>query len=957
MLYLLKFLFLPTFVAVVMINFSAPAQNSRTAGDTSFKIFIDEDAGRIGFNLNDFKFLICSISCNKLEGFLKENSITMQRQLGQDVFIISLNRQFSSSDFQLRFRWIKKANTNWKLSPDLLSKRITHQLFFPSSFFVSTFKAGNFNYKKKDKKIVVANTTSANIFIAKISSNNAFNKLLQEDNIFFIATYHTEVKEELQVNNLDLSVNKINQLHSNMPLLKGDGITISIKENLPDTTDIDFAARYMHNPLQAAAISSHATIMATMAAGAGNSWYLGKGVASNATVTSSNFSNLLPDADVNYQQNHISVQNHSYGVGIENFYGADAAAYDASAIQNDAVLFVFSAGNAGNLPGLSGNYAGIPNHANLTGSFKMAKNIITVGAVDSFAVVAKTSSRGPAFDGRVKPELVAFGEDGSSGAAALISGTAAILQEVYKTANNDKLPSAALIKAILLNSADDVEREGIDYTSGYGNLNALKATENLLGLKYFSASVANKASREFSLNIPANISKAKFTLVWNDVPASPNAYKSLVNDLDIQLRLPSTNQMWQPWVLNSFANADSLSVLPVRKRDSLNNAEQITLDNPVAGNYKIVVNGFSVSGTAQNFYIAWQLETINNFSWNFPAASDNIFSSMSNIVKWNTNINATTAKLLFSIDNGNTWQLIDSLINLKKKYFYWNAPDTNALAMLKMQTGAQDFLTDTFTISKKLNFRVGFNCTDSVLWYWNKLPGINSYRIFTLQGNYLQPVTIISDTQFVFDKHNFPYRQFAVSPIIKSRDGVKSYTANYTEQGVDCYISNFLADLQNDNTANIQLQLGTNYFVKKIVFEKLLQGNFVSLKQINTIAGLNYTVKDYNLQKGINSYRVSIELMDGRIIYSYTAGVVYFDNLPVIIFPNPVKQNTIVTIKLNELLNQVIKISDVLGHIVFNQQVHSTSLIIPFTFSKGIYFISVINPETNKLGVYKILVQ
>jgi hypothetical protein len=37
--------------------------------------------------------------------------------------------------------------------------------------------------------------------------------------------------------------------------------------------------------------------------------------------------------------------------------------------------------------------------------------------------------KGPAFDGRIKPEMVAFGIDGSSGAAALVSGVAILLQQ------------------------------------------------------------------------------------------------------------------------------------------------------------------------------------------------------------------------------------------------------------------------------------------------------------------------------------------------------------------------------------------------------------------------------------------------------------------------------------------------------------------------------------------------
>src|SRR4030095_10435784 len=123
-----------------------------------------------------------------------------------------------------------------------------------------------------------------------------------------------------------------------------------------------------------------------------------------------------------YQQYNVSVQNHSYGTGIENFYAADAMAYDASVITRSTLTHVFSAGNSGGSASASGIYTGITGFANLTGSFKMAKDIITVGHTDSFGIVLPLSSRGPAYDGRLKPELVAFGEDGSSGAAAIVSG-------------------------------------------------------------------------------------------------------------------------------------------------------------------------------------------------------------------------------------------------------------------------------------------------------------------------------------------------------------------------------------------------------------------------------------------------------------------------------------------------------------------------------------------------------
>src|SRR6185503_14496630 len=128
------------------------------------------------------------------------------------------------------------------------------------------------------------------------------------------------------------------------------------------------------------------------------------------------FSNLLPESDAVYQQYNISVQNHSYGTAIENYYGAEAVAYDASVIARPFLLHVFSAGNSGTNTNTNGPYAGVNGFANITGSLKMAKNIITVGHVDSFGVVLPPSSKGPAYDGRLEPGLVAFSEDGSSGA-------------------------------------------------------------------------------------------------------------------------------------------------------------------------------------------------------------------------------------------------------------------------------------------------------------------------------------------------------------------------------------------------------------------------------------------------------------------------------------------------------------------------------------------------------------
>ncbi len=108
---------------------------------------------------------------------------------------------------------------------------------------------------------------------------------------------------------------------------------------------------------------------------------------------------------------------------------------------------------------------------------------------------------------------------------------------------------------------------------------------------YFSGTITNGGSKDFSVTVPAGIKKLKLTLVWNDPPALPNAEKALINDLDILLENALTGNTWRPWVLNSFPHPDSLLKPAERKRDSLNNVEQITLDNPDAGVYLFRING------------------------------------------------------------------------------------------------------------------------------------------------------------------------------------------------------------------------------------------------------------------------------------------------------------------------------------------------------------------------------
>lgn len=852
----------------------------------------------------------------------------------------------------------QKPSGEKKLSPRLLQEIREGKIKGKTSFRITVVGAGipNEINKPSFNPERIFGDGRFSVYTITGTVNDIMQDLLLSGQIIFIESGLRIPKEELLLERLDISANKINMVHSLYPTWNGEGRVVSVKENKPDTLDIDFAGRFLPTNLSSAIVNAHATIMATMIAGAGNSWHLGKGAAWGSTISSADFINLLPDPDAAYRQYNITVQNHSYGVGVESYYGSDALLYDMSALDNKNLIHVFSSGNAGSSAAATGAYSGLPGFANLTGSFKMAKNVLTVGATDSFGVVESLSSKGPAHDGRVKPELVAFGEDGSSGAAALVSGTALILQDAYVDLN-DSLPSNALVKAVLLNSADDVGNREVDYSNGFGSLNARNAVHTIHAGRHFSGTVANRGVKEFAVTIPPGIKKVKVTLVWNDPPALPNAEKALTNDLDLILENDLSGRNWMPWVLNNYPFADSLLKPAERKRDSLNNVEQITLDNPVAGNYHFRVIGFDVLGM-QDFFLAYQFDSTDIFEWQFPTNLDFITSASGNNIRWHSSLNSSAGVLEYSTDKGSSWQKIHDNVDLSAGYFQWKAPAVIEQALLRMSVGTSRFISDTFTISARTLTEVGFNCPDSLLFYWQKLPGIKDYKIYTLGSRYLDNITVTADSLIVLNKTAYPALHFAVAPLIGGKEGMRSFTFDYTQQGVECYIRSFLGILDN-NTAKLTLSLGTLYGITTIVLEKFSAGRYMPYETINQPGSLQIIFSDTKLANGLNIYRAKLELAGGKKIYSAPETVYSFSGNSFIIFPNPIAQGQPLEILTNSniISDITLMVYDSYGRKIIKKTLNNFQEKLPTDkLPKGLYFFRFI-VDGEKDTIKRVVVQ
>jgi len=885
---------------------------------------------------NQSPYIILKVAENTPRQFLNKLLLLSERKLSSDIFIISKGVQQKLNLPGVFISKSQAANNNWKLSPTAEKqvaddkKNFRFAVQFKNKESLQMF-LNNDSVIKQKKLIFKAG------YILSFSADYHYIKtsLLNNENISAIDILIQKPKEELAITGFDLSTNELNLVHTRYPSYHGEGQHISIKENDFDTTDIDLKGRIDPSPLASNEITNHANFMATIIAGAGNSVYYAKGAAPAARISSSSFESVLPDENEDYLQNNITVQNHSYGTAIENNYGLNAVAFDESAHKNESLLHVFSSGNSGADTSKSGYYANVPGFANITGNFKMAKNILVVGAVDSFGMAPPQSSAGPAYDGRIIPQLVAFQMNGTSESAALVSGTVALLQQYFKSKNNVDMPSA-LAKAILINSADDVGNGGPDFKTGFGNMNAMNAMDCIKENHFLNGTISNGITDSFDLTIPENISLLKITLVWNDTTALAFSPKALINDLDLELVSATKKSLWKPWVLNSFPNADSLNKSAVRNRDSLNNQEQITLEKPVAGSYKINVKGYNVLTTNQKYYIAYSLDSAFYFNWERPAGEDFAQKGKPTILKWQSSFTGNGV-LEYKFISGQDWQKIAD-VDISKNNFNWLVPDTVARVLLRMKINSNYYYTDTFLITTLLQPKTGFVCGDSIFIYWNKVNTIHNYQIYRLGEKYMEPLKIVSDTFAIIGKSDLENHFLAAAPVLDDHTtATKSYAFDYTLQAAGCFINSFYANIE-DNKAELVLDLGTLHDVASISFEKLNGSDYETVSS-SEVPLFENTFEFAPLKTGISFFRAKVILKNGTVIYSQTEPVTYVALGKYLLLPIPVQKNAAINLYTSIPDNEIITVMDATGRIVLKKEIQFTHEYIQTSgLQSGLYF-------------------
>ncbi|MGS2761272.1 S8 family serine peptidase [Sinomicrobium sp. M5D2P9] len=861
---------------------------------------------------------------------------TTIRILDREHSIVRMNRNPDIAKRKYGQDKILPVNDLWKISPgvDLSAKGKT-------AYIIKTLDKNCL--EDTIRKHGLHSTPLYNGYLMiKTSGLYIHDHILPLDCVTYIGEESLVPVREGTIPDQNLAVNRISLLHEKVPELLGENMILSVKDDLYNIDDIDISGKHIASGNQAKDVSRHATDMATIATGLGNTSINGKGAAPESRLSSSDFRSLYPDTDL--QSLDIVTQNHSYGTQIENFYGSLAEAYDAYLYDNPLQVHLFSSGNSGSETSSDGVYSGIPGFANITGNFKMAKNILTVGALDTQLSVPSFSSKGPAYDGRIKPDLTAFSSIGTSNANALVSGITLLLQQYYRKEHQDSLPPSSLIKAILINGADDIDTPGPDFHTGYGNANAYESWEILKNKQFISGSVGYAQAREYTIPVPEDAGTLKVTLSWTDLPAEPNSNIALVNDLD--LTVIHGSKTVDPWILDHNANEEALNKPAVRGKDHINNTEQVFVENITENTVTIRVQGHAITGDNQNFSIAYSWIKTNDFEWVNPVAGNSFpYDGIStDFLRWRNTFPITNGKLDVSYDSGSTWNTIHNEVALSPGYFSWDpVTEEGKTATLRMTIGSESFISPPFLISYALRPRISLKCGDIIEISWTKNTAAIAYDIFSLQNNTMTFTEQVTDTTYIISGDS---RYHAVAPVYTNNvTGIRSETVSIITDREQCYWESIYAtNLEDENRILLYFSLGSTYRAQRIEIYKITYGEEELIQQINPINQKEFRVWDNNPVEGGNMYRAKLILEDGTEIYSETVNAIYLATTPFLVFPNPVTSDgiNVYSKSIEEDKEVYIYLYSVEGKFIFRKQVISDRDFISLArLTNGIYYYSI----------------
>ena len=536
----------------------------------------------------------------------------------------------------------------------------------------------------------------------------------------------------------------------------GEGVHALVRDDGFVGAHIDF-----HNRLDQEDVNSdsgtHGDQVSSVVGGAGNLDPKAKGMAAGSIIHTLNYVPDFLDSTLSLHLNSgVLVTNTSYSQGCNEGYSVTSQTVDQQLYAHPTFLHVFSAGNAG---AQNCGYGAGSGWGNITGGHKQSKNSMAVAALTSEGLLSNFSSRGPATDGRLKPDIAGFGEDvmlalpgntysisdGTSYSAPAIAGIAAQLHQAYSESNAGQIAEAALLKAVMLNTANDLGNEGPDFKFGWGHVNAYRAALSIEEKRFFEGEIEQDGLIQHLIDVPAGVLQARIMVCWSDPEGSEFALKALVNDLDMEIENPA-GPPFRPLILNPSPSPAMLDLPAFPGRDSLNNVEQIRISNPGPGPLSLFISGTEIPFGPQKYWVTYDFY-YDEITLTHPYGGEGFAPGEVEIIHWDAHGVQDSFLVEYSIDNGSTWTSAATLAG-NARLLQWTVPDqvTGKAFVRVSRNGISGQNEIPFSIvGVPANLQIGQACPGFIRLEWDSVPGAQTYDVFLLGDLYMDSVGTTAD--------------------------------------------------------------------------------------------------------------------------------------------------------------------------------------------------------------------
>lgn len=673
---------------------------------------------------------------------LKNAGLQLETYFPGNAYLSSMSKSF---DLSLAAKYNIVAINNlpafYKIDPALLNKGADD--LFAVSYYPTLNKQDVIDQLQKTGAVIVTTKYISTNVVFIQPTNNIINAIAA---LPFVSSISLQSIVDKPLNYKSVGKHAISSLLSPSGRhLSGKGITVGVGDNSEIVTPhVDFTGRVINRvPFP---FSFHGIHVSGTVAGAGILDPKNNGMAPRATIVSQWFSDIITNTPVYYADHNMIATNNSYTTADDSCAGNSIydvlSNYTDNQMRNyEKVLHVFSAGNDGRT-----TCSPFPiSFATIKTGYQCAKNVLTVGAIDSFYLIADFSSRGPVLDGRIKPEIVATGvnvfstrqnntygnNSGTSMSGPVVAGAATLLNEQYRKSNGGAVPKASLIKALLCNTAEDLGNPGPDYTFGFGNLNARRAAEAIENNNFFISSTVPSLN---AITVPAGVRRLKVMLYWADTGAAPNAASTLINDLDLTVTAPGP-VTHLPLILNPAAGyVDSNAV---QGADHVNNIEQVVINNPAPGSYDLNVNAFAVPFGPQEYVLTWQMD-MNGVTVEYPFGGETLVPGQTEVLRWSAYGDETNSFTIEYFD-GTTWNLVNNNVSSTARSYNWIVPATisnNYLIRVSRNSSAYTDQSDfDFRVIGQPVVTATVPCEGYVQLDWPAISSASSYDIWQLKAD------------------------------------------------------------------------------------------------------------------------------------------------------------------------------------------------------------------------------